>query len=56
MIASIQKVLLYKNKSTSIVFGLIGGVYGFYKGIEDYEEYINKKLTANFKVYDLDFL
>jgi hypothetical protein len=43
MIASIQKVLLYKNKSTSIVFGLVGGVYGYYKGVLDYDEYINKQ-------------
>ena len=43
MMSSIQKVLMYKNKSTSIVFGVVGSVYGYYKGVIDYDQYINNK-------------
>ena len=43
MLSSIQKVLTYKNKSTSIIFGVVGSVYGYYKGVLDYNEYINNK-------------
>ena len=33
MMISILKVLMRKNNSTSIVFGVVGSVYGYYKGL-----------------------
>lgn len=42
-------MIMYKNKSTSIIFGLVGSGYGYYKGVQDYDYHVNNK---NVKIMD----
>jgi hypothetical protein len=49
MFSSVRKIVMYQSTSTSVIFGLVGATFGWYKGVEKYEDHheYNKKIILS---------